>query len=70
MAEAAGLLVAGEMSLQRGQRLQGPVAAPLGLLRVPQIQFAIEIAPDPRYQRRMALAGDDQRQGPHPGAAA
>ena len=32
MAEAPGLLVAGEMAFQRGQRLDGPVPPPCGLL--------------------------------------
>ena len=69
MAEFAGLLVASQMPLQRGQRLHGPVPPPRRLLRVAQIEFVVEIAPHPRHQQRMALAGDHQRQRADAGAA-
>ena len=65
----AGILVAGQMSLQRGQRFHDPVPPPRCLLRVAQIEFVVEIAPHPRRQQRMALAGHHQRQRTHAGAA-
>ena len=77
MAEAAGLLVAGEMSLQRGQRLQGPVPAPRGLLRcransVRDRDSAASAAPaaDGPRRRRSAPARAPGRGRAHPSAAA
>ena len=58
------------MAFERGQRFDGPVPAPCGLLGVAQVQFVVEIAPHARHQQRMALAGDHQRQRADPGAAA
>src|SRR4029077_4457928 len=45
MAEAGGRLVAGEMALERGQRLDGPVTPPRRLLAIAQIELVVEILP-------------------------
>src|SRR5262249_20340747 len=65
LAVAAGLLAAGKVGLQRGQRRADPVLDELEPRRLVDLELVLEIFAHPRPQQRMRVAGDDLRETTH-----
>src|SRR5262245_31851430 len=59
MAVAAGLRIAAEMGLKRGERLAKPVADPFEARRLVKLELALEIVAHARYDQGMGVASDD-----------